>query len=88
MYDKLPGVSLLLREVADTRCLGSAGYIPRNDLTAIACALYGVVCILLWTRTLRLAASKPYVRLKSLLCRVVAERKASMDARIDNWYNM
>ena len=28
----------------------SAGYIPRTDLTAIAIALYGVICIILWSR--------------------------------------
>lgn len=30
-----------------------AGYIPRTDLTAIAIALYGVICILLWSHFFR-----------------------------------
>ena len=37
----------------------SAGYIPRNDLTAIAVALYGTVTIILWTRKFVSSSAPP-----------------------------
>lgn len=45
----------------------SAGYIPRNSLTAIACSLYGVVCLLLWLRKLQKSSEPPCDRELMLL---------------------
>lgn len=34
----------------DCFSMTSAGYVPQNDLTAVAVALYGIVCIIFWMR--------------------------------------